>query len=156
MTDVSNPPEQARGYFDPNPYTGEKGPSGLFSTNIPHIDILLNGWQNYKGKDFLANNVGYFPQRDMFKLRESLNDNVTLSERFSNDAVAKSQLNTIRNWMEKFRDVHKGSMRHRLAKARNSRKDASDSASDIFFTSVSKTINSVTLFSWFIMFYPRS
>lgn len=113
--DVSDYKEFRR-YFDPNPYTGEKGPSGLFSTRIPHIDILLGGWQGYKGKDFLADNAGYFPQRDMFKLRESLNENVNLSERFASDSFAKSQLNTIRNWMEKFREAHKGSMRHRIAK----------------------------------------
>lgn len=71
-----------RTYYDENPYTEEFGPSGRFSTNIPHIDILLNGWHKYDDRETLINNVDYFPQRGMLNLRQSLNDEIDLSKRF--------------------------------------------------------------------------
>ena len=100
-----------RTYFDANPFTGEKGPSGLFSATIPHIEILLKGWDNYAARAHLVENVAYFPQRDVLSLRQSLNEGSNLSDRFADNATAKGQLNAIGEWVDKFRCSHKKSMR---------------------------------------------
>lgn len=100
-----------RPYFDANPVTGERGPSGLFSAKIPHIEILLNGWANYLGRDYLVENVAYFPQRDMLNLRKSLNDGVNLRERFAGDASVQRQLKSVNDWLEKFQQKHRKSLR---------------------------------------------
>jgi len=108
-----NPSDYAsfRPYFDANPITGEKGPSGLFSAKIPHIEILLNGWANYSGRDYLVENVAYFPQRDMLNLRKSLNDGVNLTERFAGEASVQRQLRGVNDWLNKFQEKHRKSLR---------------------------------------------
>lgn len=54
-------------FFDTNPYTGEKGPSGAFSAKVPTLDILLYGQDTPEETlQYLGDNKPYFPTRDHY------------------------------------------------------------------------------------------
>ena len=101
-------------YFDTNPYTGEKGPSGVFTATIPHIDVLLDGAENYEGHDYLRENASYFPQRDLSDLNTSIAQGINLSERFTGHAVAIDKLEAITLRMATFRKMHEGAVRKHI------------------------------------------
>jgi hypothetical protein len=105
-----------KGYFDTNPMTGEKGPSGVFSATIPHVDVLLAGAENYEGQDYLRDNESYFPQRDLAYLRQSIAENVNLSERFNGNAGALDKLEAVSKRMVSFRNMHKGAVIKHIGK----------------------------------------
>jgi|GEM_PF-6621213 len=105
-----------KGYFDTNPMTGEKGPSGVFSATIPHVDVLLAGAENYEGQDYLRDNEAYFPQRDLAYLRKSIAENVNLAERFNGDACALDKLESVSKRMVSFRNMHKGAVIKHIGK----------------------------------------
>lgn len=96
-------------FFNTNPYTGEKGPSGAFTAKIPQIDILLYGPETpAETLRYLNENQVYFPQMDHYEAMRFSVDAPGIMNVFEGEAKAKAA--EIANTMLIFRSFHFGAV----------------------------------------------
>ena len=96
-------------FFDTNPYTGEKGPSGAFSAKVPHVDILLYGCDTPKETmRYLTDNKAYFPQGDHYNAIAAWYDGRSVMGTVSGSAKDKAV--EIAKLMLNFRRFHMGAV----------------------------------------------
>ena len=107
-------------FFAPNPFTGEKGPSGAFSAKIPHVDILLYGKNLPQStRDYLKENEPYFPTADLAAANASLEDGRSLIDivcQYSDNTEARERCRQIAQKMVGFRRTHKGAVAKHIGK----------------------------------------
>lgn len=98
-------------YFDINPYTGEKGPSGAFTATIPHVDVLLYGQDVSENLlSYLNDNASYFPAKDYARMQDTLNGEQSLMKKFKDNPDALPHLQAIAQSMVLFRKIHMGTV----------------------------------------------
>ncbi len=96
-------------FFDSNPYTGEKGPSGAFSAKVPHVDILLYGQNTpHETLRYLSDNKSYFPQADHYNALQSYYNGLGVIDVVKGRNKAKAT--KIGKVMLNFRRFHKGAV----------------------------------------------
>ncbi len=102
-------------FFDTNPYTGEKGPSGAFSAKVPHVDILLYGHETPGNiLDYLYENKKYFPQQDHHNAARCFVEGKSLMG--ASEGEAKDMAMEISKAMLNFRRFHHGAVVSKIGK----------------------------------------
>jgi hypothetical protein len=102
-------------FFDTNPYTGEKGPSGAFTASIPHIDMLLYGRETPQSlQDYIRVNKDYFPVTDYADLQKTINKGTSLIERFDGDHNSLELIHRISLQKRRFRALHMAAVKKHI------------------------------------------
>lgn len=116
-------------FFDTNPYTQEKGPSGAFTAKVPHIDILLYGREAPPDTFcYLEDNKKYFPRSDYDAVMEDGKNSKGVIELV--EGGAKDVAIEIGRTMIRFRSAHRGAVHKHIGK--NAMGSAEGSGADRF------------------------
>lgn len=121
-----------RPFFDTNPYTKEKGPSGAFSAKIPHIDILL--WGSDTPTDiytYLNENHLYFPPEDYKDIQNTISLGVSVINVISNPEMSPGvheAFQEVAKTIVAFRRFHFGATRKHLGSVYEGSAESDNSA----------------------------